>query len=335
MKIIVDAFGGDKAPLSVVEGAIRAKEKFSDITLVLTGDEHQIKQTAAKASLSLSGIHILHTPDVIQIKDNPMDIRHAKKNSSMGLGLSMLSSEEGDAFVSAGSTAALTIGASTLVRRIKGVKRAALAVILPSKTGSFMLIDAGANLDCRCEALEQFAAMGSIYAENVLQLKRPRVGLVNVGTEANKGTEIFQEAYVRLKKRSDFHFVGNVEARELLFGACDIAVSDGISGNMILKTMEGMGIFFVHALKDLFYHSFKTKIAASMVKSQLYDLKEKMDYTAYGGAILLGISKPVIKAHGSSDAKAIMNAIRQAKSCVDQRVTEKIRNTIEKEREKK
>ncbi|MDE5600784.1 MAG: phosphate acyltransferase PlsX, partial [Oscillospiraceae bacterium] len=225
-------------------------------------------------------------------------------------------------------TGALAVGSSLLVGRIKGVKRAALAPVMPSAKGCFMLLDAGANLECRPEMLLQFAIMGSIYSNKVLGVKNPKIGLANVGTESSKGTEAHKQAYILLKQCDYINFIGNVEARDIPFGACDVVVSDGLSGNMILKTMEGTSNFFVKTLRDMYMQTNATKIAAALMSKQNRKLKKRMDYTEYGGAVFIGISRPIIKAHGNSDANAFKNAIRQARECIKQGIIYEISKNI-------
>lgn len=325
MNIIVDAFGGDNAPLAVLGGAVMAAEELGvDVTLV--GDEDLIRKAAEEGGVSLKGISILHTTGVISMHDDPTAIIKSKKNCSMAVGLRALRDGKGDAFVSAGSTGALVVGATFLTKRIAGIKRAALAPILPTATGHSILMDGGGNVDCRPEMLVQFAMMGSAYMMGVMGVAVPKVGLVNVGTEATKGRELELGAYRRLQE-SQMNFVGNLEAREVPSGKCDVIVTDGFTGNVILKLYEGLGSFFAHEIKGMFTQGVG-KLAAMLVMKKIKAFKKKMDYTEVGGAVLLGISKPVIKAHGSSDAKAIFNAIRQAKACVDGRVVSRIETAI-------
>lgn len=330
MKIIVDAFGGDNAPVAVLKGCELALLEYTGIEIVLVGDTDKIKQASMQNSINIGDMQICQTDSVIEIEDDPMEIRKSKADSSMGLGLKMLAEGAGDAFVSAGSTGALVVGSSFIVKRIKGIKRAALAPIMPTDTGCFMLMDGGANLDCRPEMLMQFGIMGSIYVNRILGVNSPRVALANVGAEETKGTELQLTAY-ELLKALPLNFVGNVEARDIPFGACDVVVADGFTGNTILKMMEGMGAFINKTLKEMFGSSVKSKAAALLVMNQLKAFKKKMDYTEYGGAPLMGISKPVIKAHGSSNANAFKNAIRQAKDFVEKgviaEITESIQNT--------
>ncbi|MBP1573674.1 MAG: phosphate acyltransferase PlsX [Oscillospiraceae bacterium] len=312
MNIVLDAFGGDNAPLEIIKGAIDARKDFEvDITLV--GDEEKIKACAKENSLDISSLKIKHAPDVIDICEEATNIIRSKKNCSMAVGMQMVADGEGDAFVSAGSTAALVVGATFIVKRIKGIKRAALASVLPTATNPTMLLDCGANSECRPEMLMQFGIMGSIYMNKVLGVKNPKVALANIGAEETKGRELELGTYALLKD-APVNFVGNIEAREIPKGNCDVVVADGFSGNLLLKLYEGMGKFFSNELKGMLMNGFLSKIGALFLLKKIKAFKKKMDYTEYGGAPLLGTSKPVIKAHGSSNAKAIYNAIRQAKS---------------------
>lgn len=326
MKIIVDAFGGDNAPLEVLKGAAEAVQKL-DVEVVLTGNEKIIGETAEENGISLDKISIIHTESVIDIHEEPTAVIKEKEDCSMAVGLKVLAEGKGDAFVSAGSTGALVVGATFIAKRIKGVKRAALAPIMPTAKGHMILVDGGANVDCRPEMLVQFGIMGSCYMNKVMGVKSPKVGLVNVGSEDTKGRELELEAY-RQFKTAPVNFYGNLEAREIPFGACEVVVSDGFTGNVLLKLYEGMGSYFSHTLKDMLMTSFGGKIAALMIMKKIKTFKKKMDYTEVGGAVLLGISKPVIKAHGSSNGTAFYNAIRQAKNCVEGKVIEEITSSL-------
>jgi len=315
INVIVDAFGGDNSPDAVIEGSVMAVSELS-VKVTLVGDEKLIRSAAEKKGLSLSGIDIIHSDSVIDIHEEPTAVIKSKKNCSMAVGLSALHEGKGDAFVSAGSTGALVVGATFIAKRLKGIKRVALAPLLPAQDGYIMLLDAGANTDCRPEMLEQFAVMGSAYMEKVMGIKNPRVGLLNIGEEDTKGRDIEVESY-KLLSASKINFTGNIEARDLPFSKCDVVVADGYTGNIALKLYEGMGLFFAKTLKGMLTKNLKSKIAAAFLMDEVKNFKKKIDYTEVGGAVLLGISKPVIKAHGSSDAKAFFNAIRQAKNCVD------------------
>lgn len=326
MKIIVDAFGGDHAPLSILEGSAMAVKKF-DVNLILVGDKDKLKSTANENNIRLDRIELAHADSVIDVEDDPRDILRAKSDSSMAIGLKMLSQGEGDAFVSAGSTSALVLGASSIVKRIKGIRRASLAPIIPTDSGCYMLLDAGANSECRPEMLQQFAIMGSCYMNGIMNIKSPKVGLVNIGEEPNKGRELELATY-KLLQESPVNFYGNVEPREIPLGACDVVITDGFTGNVVLKMTEGMGKLISLNLNNIFKKNLLTKIGAMFVLKQLNVFKKKMDYTEHGGAALMGVSKPVIKAHGSSNAKAFMNAIRQARDFSQRGVIDKITQSL-------
>ncbi len=328
MKIIIDVMSGDNAPLELVKGAVLARKQYG-VDIVAVGDESIIKNIAEKESLNLDGIEIVNTNTVINMEDDAMSVVRAKKDSSMSVGLQMLSNGDGDAFVSAGNTGALIAGATLLVRRIKGIKRAAIGTVLPFDT-PVLLLDSGANLDIDEKTLEQFALMGAAYMENLYSIDKARVGLLNNGTESTKGTALYRSANELLSTSTNINFVGNVEAKELPFGACDVIVCDGFTGNILLKSIEGMGKFFMKTLKNVFYENIITKISALLVKGKIGTVKKQFDSSEHGGAPLLGISKPVFKAHGSSDARAVMNAVRQAKNFVETGVIDDITAYVEK-----
>ncbi len=310
MNIIVDAFGGDNAPLEVIKGSLMAKEKF-DTEITLVGDEEKIKKCAEKNGLDISNLKIKHADSVIEVCEQPTEIIKSKTDCSMAVGMKMLADDEGDAFVSAGSTGALVVGGTFIVKRIKGVKRAALAPILPTSTTPFILLDAGANTDCRPEMLQQWAIMGYAYMKKIMGYENPKVMLANIGAEESKGRELEVETY-KLLQNTPVNFGGNIEARDLPTGQADVVVADGYTGNMLLKLYEGMGKFISRELKGMLMNGFNSKLAALLILKKVKAFRKKMDYSEYGGSPLLGTSKPVIKAHGSSDAKAFYNAIRQA-----------------------
>ena len=327
MNIIVDAFGGDNAPLAVIEGAARAVAEL-DVEITLTGSEKIIKETAEKNGISLDKISIIHTESVIDIHEEPTEVIKGKADCSMAVGLKALAEGKGDAFVCAGSTGALVVGSTFITKRIKGIKRPALAPILPTASGHVILMDGGANVDCRPDMLLQFGIMGSCYMEKVMGIKSPKVGLLNVGAEDTKGRDIDKEAY-KLLKNAPVDFYGNLEARELPKGVCQVAVSDGFTGNIALKLYEGMGSFLAGEIKGMLTDGIGGKLAALLIMKKVKAFKKKLDYTEVGGGVLMGISKPVIKAHGSSNGKAFFNAIRQAKKCVEGDVVGEISRSLE------
>lgn len=310
MKIIVDAFGGDNAPLEILKGARMAADELG-YEILLVGNESTIKSVAEKNNISLSNMEISRADDVITMEDAATDIMKSKNNSSMAQGLRLLAEDAGDAFVSAGNSGALCVGATLIVKRIKGIKRCAFAPVIPSANGLFMLIDSGANVECRPEMLRQFGIMGYTYMKNIMTIENPRVALVNIGTESTKGDELRFEAF-KLLKDTNINFVGNIEARDIMAGQADVIVCDGFTGNIILKFYEGMGKAIFGKFSQIFQKSFKNKLAASVLLPDIKAMKKHIDYKEYGGAPLIGISKSVFKAHGNSDAKTFKNAIRLA-----------------------
>ncbi len=314
VNILIDAFGGDNAPLAVILGARLAVDKLG-VTVTLVGDDTILRRVAAENKVSLSGIEILHASEVFDIHEEPTSLLREHKNSSLAVGMQALADGKGDAFVCAGSTGALLVGASFIVKRIAGIKRAAAAPILPTSKDPFILLDGGANNDCRPEMLLQFAIMGSAYMHGVMGVEKPRVALLNVGAEETKGRQLELMAYKMLEE-SSLRFIGNIEAREIPEGVADVIITDGFTGNVTLKLYEGMGKFMAHEMRDNIFSGFLGKLAALPVYSRIKALTRKMDYKAVGGAVMLGVRKPVIKAHGSSDGEAFYNAIRQAKECV-------------------
>ena len=332
MRIIVDAMGGDNAPTEIVKGAVDAVNELG-VAVTLVGRGEDILDALKKQGHDdlPKGVTISHASQVVEMSDSAVSSGKDKPDSSLAVGLKLLAEGEGDAFVSAGSTGALLTGAIFTVKRIKGVKRAALAPVIPTKEGGAILIDCGANLECKPEYLLQFGFMGALYARKVLGIENPRVGLLNVGTEETKGTNMLQTTWKLLKGAHTaglLNFIGNVEGRDVAFGAADVVVSDGYGGNILLKTMEGVGLFFADMLKGLFFKNAFTKLSALIVKKGLRAFKKTLDYTETGGSPLLGLQKPVIKAHGSSNAKAIKNAIRQARDFHEQGVIPEIIENI-------
>lgn len=325
MKIAVDGMGGDNAPQAIVEGVLLALEDFENITIDLYGDEQKMAPYLKKHNR----LTIIHCSEVVEAEDDPARAVRRKKDSSMARMLDAVAEGKANACLSAGNTGALMAGGLFKVGRIEGVSRPALATTLPTMNGDgFLMLDLGANADAKAENLLQFAIMGDIYVKQVRAQKAPRIGLLNIGTEDKKGNELTKSAFTMLKE-ADFNFKGNVEARELLNGVADVVVTDGFTGNMVLKTIEGTAGTIFKMLKETLFSTTKTKIAAALVKNDLKQLKDKMDYTEYGGAALFGLKAPVIKAHGSSNARAIYSAIRQATIMVEHEVCETIAKTIE------
>ena len=331
MKIIVDAMGGDNAPRSNVEGALEAvRELGVEVVLVGRGDEILAVLREMGMNEPPPGLEIVHTAEVVEMEDNPATAFKEKKDSSLTVGLTMVKEEKGDAFVSAGSTGALLSAATLITKRIRGIRRAALAPKLPIPGGA-ILIDAGATAECTPEYLLQFAFMGSYYAEHILGKPEPRVGLLNIGAEEGKGTDLQRETYGLLKaagKEGRIHFVGNIEARDAVLGGVDVIVADGYSGNIFLKTLEGTAMLMAGEMKKMFKRNVLSKLSAVMVKGGLDDIKRMLDSREIGGTALLGISRPVIKAHGSSDGYAIRNAIAQAQKFAASGIVESITENI-------
>jgi len=325
MKIAIDAMGGDHAPKEVVLGAMKAVQSFSDIHITLVGDENKINET-------LKGherISVLHTTEVILSTDEPVRAVRRKKDASMVLAAKQVVDGLADACISAGNTGALMAAGLFVVGRIEGIDRPALAPTLPTIGGAgFLLLDVGANADAKPEHLVQYAIMGSIYSEKVRGINQPRVGLLNIGTEEKKGNELTKNTFALLKN-SNLNFVGNVEARDLLDGVADVVVTDGFTGNMVLKTLEGTALSMFKMLKTALMGSFTSKLAAAVLKPNLKTLKNTMDYSEYGGAALFGLKAPVIKAHGSSNAQAIFSAIRQTREMVGNDVVQLIQKAVE------
>lgn len=317
MKIILDAMGGDNAPEAPVLGAIQAaRELGTQITLVGRGEEILgVMRSHGIADLP-AGLEIANADDVVDMHDDPASVIHKRKNSSMVVGLKMLADGQGDAFVSAGSTGALLTGATLLVKRVKGIRRAAMGPAMPNKVGGkTLIVDCGANAECTPEFLLQFGLVGSLYAQKFLGVAEPRVGLLNIGTEDSKGTPLQKQAYALLRQASDgglLHFVGNVEARDVPLGQVDVVVCDGFSGNVLLKSIEGTAMFMGSMMKRMFKRSLWSKLGYLLCRSGVKDMMQLLDYRQIGGTPFLGIRKPVIKAHGSSDALAFRNAVAQA-----------------------
>ena len=333
MKIIIDAMGGDNAPVEIVKGALQGQKRFG-VDVVLTGDTTEILKALESCGESTlpKGVEIAHADEVVEMCDDPATVFRRKKNTSMGLGLNMVKDGKGDAFISAGSTGALLTGATLIVKRVRGIRRAAMAPLIPTSTGKAVLIDCGANADCTAEYLVQFAYLGSFYAQRVMGIEKPRVGLLNIGAEDSKGTDLQRETLTLLREAGEaghLNFIGNIEAKEAIKGGCDVIVTDGFSGNVMLKTMEGVGSLAGTALKGIFKKNLLTKLAALAVMPGLNSFKAMMDPNKVGGTAFVGISKPVIKAHGSSNAEAIENAIGQAVQFAGSGIIADIESNIE------
>ena len=328
MKMIIDAMSGDNAPREIVAGALRAHDELK-VDLLLVGKEAEVRACLGDRA---GEFEIVNASEVITMEDDPSTATRRKKDSSMAVALKLLAEGKGDAAVSAGSTGALLTGATLTVGRIKGIRRAALAPVLPAGEHGVMLIDCGANVECTPDYLLQFAYMGSYYASRIMGCPEPRVGLLNVGTEDTKGGDLQHRAFSLLKSAADqgrIRFVGNVEGTSVFNGDCDVVVTDGFTGNVLLKTTEGVIKYMMKALKGVFYKSTPNKLAAMMLKKDLSAMKKSMDPNEVGGTALIGISKPVVKAHGSSDATSFFSAIRQAKVFAESGIIEDIRANID------
>lgn len=321
MNILVDAMGGDFAPLAPVQGALDAHKGLGvDVTLIGRTDAILAALVECGVSELPQGVSIREASEVVEICDDPATAFKRKKDSSLTVGLTMVKNGEGDAFVSAGSTGALLAGATLLVKRIRGIRRAAICPQLPTQTGHTVLCDCGANAECTPEYLLQFAFLGSLYVQRVLGVASPKVGLLNIGAEPSKGDPLRLETYALLQKAHEeglLNFIGNVEGTNAVMGDADVIVSDGFTGNIMLKTMEGTGKYFNNSMKKIFLSTLLTKLGALTVKSGMKAFKNHIDPHETGGTAFLGITKPVIKAHGSSNARAIFNAVRQAKEFVE------------------
>ena len=329
MRIIIDAMGGDNAPREIVKGAVRARRELGvDVTLV--GREDAVRDCLRQEGCD--DIEVVNATEVISMEDDPSTATRRKKDSSMTVALNLLRDGKGDAMVSAGSTGALLTGATLIVKRIKGVRRAAMAPVLPAGEHGVMLIDCGANVECTAEYLLQFAYMGSFYARKMMGCENPRVGLLNVGTEDTKGGELQHQVFALLKQADRdgrINFVGNVEGTGVFSGAADVVVTDGFTGNVLLKATEGTIKYIMKALKGVFYKRTINKLAAVILKDSLTEMKKSMDVNEVGGTAFVGISKPVIKAHGASNAAALFAAVRQAKAFVEAGVIEDIDRNID------
>ncbi|MBQ6889470.1 MAG: phosphate acyltransferase PlsX [Oscillospiraceae bacterium] len=329
MKIILDAMGGDLAPEAAVLGAIAAAKDFgAQITLVGRGEEILTVMKKHGIQDLPDGMEIAHADDVVDMHDDPATVIHKRKNSSMVVGLKMLADGQGDAFVSAGSTGALLTGATLLVKRVKGIRRAAMGPAMPNKAGGkTVILDCGANAECTPEFLLQFGLVGSLYAKRYLGVDDPKIGLLNIGTEDSKGTDLQKQAHALLQSAADqglINFVGNVEARDVPLGAVDVVVCDGFSGNVLLKSIEGTAMFMGSQLKKMFNKNIFTRIGYVFSKSGVNDIKKLLDYREIGGTPFLGIRKAVIKAHGSSDEIAFRNAIGQAMDAANSNIAQEL-----------
>lgn len=328
MKIVIDGFGGDNAPDEVLKGAALAVKELG-IQVAVTGEVAVLEERMKALNISADGIELVPAQGVITTEDSPKSVIKENSGTSMGVALYYLAEGKADAFISAGSTAAIVVGGTMVEKRIKGVKRTALVPLMPCYGGGrYSVIDGGANLECRPEMLQQFAVLGSILMEKTMGIEKPRVGLLNIGTEEEKGRELEHEACRLLRNTPSINFIGYVEGRDAPVGGVDVLVTDGFTGNVFLKACEGMGILMKKSLKDMFFANLKTKMGALMVKKQLGSISKQLDYKTIGGSPLLGTAKPVFKAHGSSDAVAFLGAFRQAKMFVEKNAIDEMTRAI-------
>ena len=323
MRIVVDGMGGDNAPKAVVGGVVEAIKEYN-VEIVVTGDKDLLEKEFSNYEFDRSKLEIVHTTEIIENEDKPVQAIRRKKDSSMVVGLNIVKEKKADAIVSAGSTGALLTGATLVVGRIKGIDRPCLCPCMPNIKGSMTIIaDSGANADCKPRNLSEFAMMANIYLKKVLNMENPRIGLANIGSEEGKGNELVKAAYEELKNM-DLNFIGNIEGRDVIESKADVIVCDGFTGNIMLKTCEGVAMGMMKLMKETLMSSTKGKLGALLIKDDLRKLKSFLDYSEYGGAPFLGVKGGVIKAHGSSNAKAIKNAINQAIHFVEGNVVEDI-----------
>lgn len=331
VRVAIDAMGGDNAPKCMVDGAVDALAKASDIEAVLVGNTEAIEAELSGKEYDKNRLKIVPAASVITNDEHPVEAIRGKKDSSLVVGLNMVRAGEADAFVSCGSTGALLVGGQTIVGRLKGVKRPPIASIIPTTEGVTLLADSGANVDARPEHLVSFARMGSIYMSDVLGVKNPRVGLLNIGAEEEKGNALTKETYQMLKALDDINFVGNIEARDIPFGKCDVLICDGFAGNIALKMYEGVATALLGEIKSALYSSTRGKIGGLLIKPSLKGVLKKFDASAYGGAPLLGLKGLVVKAHGSAKSKEVCNAILQCVSFTEAGIAQKIEKSLKEE----
>ena len=331
-KVIValDAMGGDNAPVEIVKGAVEAVKEEAGLLVKLVGREEQVRAELAKYTYPQGQIEVVDAPDVIETGEQPVMAIRRKKDSSMVRALTMVKEKKADAFVSAGSSGAILVGGQVIVGRIRGVERPPMAPLIPTAKGVSILVDSGANVDSRPSFLVQWAKMGSIYMEDVLGIKNPRVGLVNVGVEEAKGNQLVKETGPLLKECENINYIGSIEAREIPYGAADVVVCDAFAGNIVLKLEEGLAAVLVSQIKEGMMSTLKSKIGALLAKPALKKTLKKFDASEYGGAPLLGLNGLVVKAHGSSSAKEMKNAIIQCIAFAEEDITQKIKDQIVK-----
>ncbi|GEL68081.1 phosphate acyltransferase [Marinilactibacillus psychrotolerans] len=333
MRIAVDAMGGDNAPQAIVEGSIKAAKEFKDITIVLYGKQHMIKKYINE---ELENIEIVHTDEKIESEDDPVRSIRRKKDASMVMAAKSVKDQENDALFSAGNTGALLASGTLIIGRVKGIDRPGLLATMPvmaDKQDAFNLLDVGANADSKPSNINQYATLGTYYAKFVRGIDNPRVGLLNNGTEENKGNEVTKEAYKLLKQNEAINFIGNVESRELLNGIADVVVADGFTGNAVLKTIEGTALSMVKLIKDsILNNGLKAKMGGLLLKDSLSNLKDVLDYSKHGGAVLLGLKAPVVKTHGSATSEPVYQTLKQIREMLSSHVVEDLVKYYDKEK---
>ena len=330
-KVALDAMGGDYAPAEPVKGAVDAVNARSDIKVLLIGQEDVVRKELEKYTYPAEQIEVIHAEEVIETAEPPVNAIRKKKQSSIVVGMNMVKQKEADAFVSAGSSGAILVGGQVIVGRIKGIERPPLAPLIPTEKGVSLLIDCGANVDARPAHLLQFAKMGSIYMEHVIGIKSPKVGIVNIGAEEEKGNALVKETFPLLKEEKELNFIGSVEAREIPHGQADVIVTEAFSGNVILKLYEGVGAVLISKVKEGLMSTLRSKIGALLIKPALKSTLKSFDASEYGGAPLLGLNGLVVKTHGSSKAKEVSNTLIQCVTFKKQKINEKIRESIQSE----
>ncbi len=333
IKIAVDAMGGDYAPSEMVKGAVEALKKKEQVSIILVGQEDKVKKELDNYSYPEDRLSIVHASEVIETEEPPVNAIRKKKDSSIVVGMNLVKRQEADAFVSAGSSGAILVGGQVIVGRIKGVERPPLAPLIPTEKGVSLLIDCGANVDARPSHLVQFARMGSIYMEHVIGIKHPRVAIINIGAEEEKGNALVKETFPLLKACNDINFIGSIEAREIPHGGADVIVSEAFVGNVILKLYEGVGATMLSMVKKGMMSSLRSKIGALLVKPALKETMKAFDASQYGGAPLLGLKGLVVKTHGNSRANEVCNSIIQCVTFKEQQINEKIKESLQPNKE--
>lgn len=329
IRIAVDAMGGDYAPEEMIAGAVDAVKENQEIAVLLVGQENKVKEKLSGYTYDKGRIQVVNATEVISTEEPPVNAIRKKKDSSIVVGMNLVKKREADAFVSAGSSGAILVGGQVIVGRIKGVERPPLAPLIPTETGVSLLIDCGANVDARPSHLVQFARMGSIYMEHVMKVNHPRVAIVNIGAEEEKGNALVKETFPLLKACGDINFIGSIEAREIPHGAADVIVCEAFVGNVILKLYEGVGATLISKVKSGMMTSLRSKLGALLVKPALKDTLKSFDASRYGGAPLLGLNGLVVKTHGNSKANEVKNSIIQCLTFMEQGINEKIRESLE------